>query len=311
MTRGAAPVRRAGGLAVLLVMFATLGCAPASPDPAPRRLGVGAGIDDTAPAPDAPSRTDAAAPDAVARSVPAAAASERPAWLGTRVLERGDDGFGVRLPTPPELIDRRFAPPAPHPTLPPPPSDGTFVATVTRLDAATTARSTWHAGCPVPLDELRHVTLVHVGFDGRTHTGELIVHEDVTDDVIAVFGALHAARFPLEEVRIITADELGLPPTGDGNVTTGFVCRAMVAGTRWSEHAFGRAIDVNPFHNPYVRGDVVLPELASAYLERTDLRPGMIVAGDVVTAAFEAVGWRWGGTWSSGPDWMHFSTSGR
>lgn len=236
---------------------------------------------------------------------------DRPAWLGTRVLELAPDGFGVRLPTPPELIDRRLTPSPPHPALTPPPDDGTFAALVTPLDAGTAGRSTWHADCPVTLDELRHVTLVHVGFDGRTHPGELIVHRDVADDVVEVFRALHAARFPLEEVRIIEAHELDRPPTGDGNTTTGFVCRAMISGARWSEHAFGRAIDVNPFHNPYVRGDLVLPELAGAYTNRSDVRPGMVIAGDEVTAAFDLVGWRWGGTWSSGPDWMHFSTSGR
>jgi hypothetical protein len=83
-----------------------------------------------------------------------------------------------------------------------------------------------------------------------------------------VFRRLHAARFPLEEVRIITSEELDLPPTGDGNVTSAFVCRPTVGGSRWSEHAYGRAIDINPFHNPYVRGDLVLPELAGAYVDR-------------------------------------------
>ena len=71
------------------------------------------------------------------------------------------------------------------------------------------------------------------------------------------------------------------------------------AASGWSEHAYGRAIDINPFHNPYERGDVVLPELASAYLDRGNVRPGMIVAGDAVTQAFAAIGWGWGGEWGA------------
>ena len=69
-------------------------------------------------------------------------------------------------------------------------------------------------------------------------------------------------------------------------------------------------VDINPFHNPYLKGDLVLPELASAYIDRTDVRPGMIQPGDVVVEAFAAIGWAWGGDWNSLKDWMHFSASG-
>jgi hypothetical protein len=79
----------------------------------------------------------------------------------------------------------------------------------------------------------------------------------------------------------------------------------------WSQHAYGRAVDVNPFQNPYRKGERVLPELASAYLDRDEIRPGMILAGDPVTEAFAGIGWGWGGDWSTTDDWMHFSLNGR
>ena len=245
-------------------------------------------------------------------AAPTSDASPRPDWLGTRVLPLAPDGFGERLPTPPELVDRRLmTPPLPDPA-PPPPSDGRFAATVRPVPPAVLARSTWTEACPVGVDELRYVTVHHFSFDAQVHVGELIVHADVAEDVVRVFDALHTARFPLEEVRVIRVDELSAPPTGDGNVTSAFVCRPTVGGTRWSEHAYGRAIDVNPFHNPYVRGDLVIPELAGAYVDRTDVRPGMIVAGDAVTDAFASIGWGWGGDWTgSATDPMHFSVSGR
>jgi hypothetical protein len=151
-----------------------------------------------------------------------------------------------------------------------------------------------------------------VGFDDRTHTGELVVHGSVADDIVAVFSALHAARFPLEEVRVIAREELTAPATGDGNVTTAFVCRPAVGSTRWSEHASGLAVDINPFHNPYVRGDLVIPELAGAYVDRTVVRPGMVLPGGPVTVAFRSIGWTWGGDWTgAATDPMHFSRSGR
>jgi len=235
----------------------------------------------------------------------------RPAWLGTRVLPRAPDGFGVRLPTPAELVDRRLPPPPPPPGLPSPPSDGSFAATVGAVPADVAARSTWRPECPVALEDLRYVTATFVGFDGRTHTGELLVHAELAADVVAIMAALHAAAFPLEEVRIIAAAELDLPPTGDGNVTSAFVCRPAVRSDRWSEHAHGRALDVNPFHNPYVRDDLVLPELAGAYVDRDAVRPGMVLPDGDVERAFAAVGWRWGGRWTTAVDWMHFSPSGR
>ena len=86
--------------------------------------------------------------------------------------------------------------------------------------------------------------------------------------------------------------------------------RAARKQTRWSAHAYGLAIDLDPFQNPYRRGDLVLPELASAYLDRDRYRPGMIHPGDPVTRAFAAIGWTWGGTWRTPKDLMHVSATG-
>jgi hypothetical protein len=170
--------------------------------------------------------------------------------------------------------------------------------------------TTWRPGCPVGRADLRYVTVSFVGFDGRPHTGELVVHERVAAGVVAVFARLYRARFPIEQMRLVTGADLVAHPTGDGNNTAAFVCRAARKQTRWSAHAYGLAVDVNPFQNPYRRGDLVLPELAGAYLDRADRRPGMIRPGDPVTAAFAALGWTWGGTWRSPRDFMHFSATG-
>lgn len=231
----------------------------------------------------------------------------RPAWLGTRVLPLRPDGFGEILPTPPELVDRALA----TPTLLAPPADDEFVGTVSDVPHDVVARSTWKPDCPVGLDDLAYLTVSHWGFDGEHHTGELIVNARHASALLDVFARLHEVRFPIEEMRVIREDELDLPPTGDGNVTTAFVCRPVVGSTSWSMHASGEAIDINPFHNPYVKGDLVLPELASSFTDRSNVRPGMITDGDAVVAAFDAIGWQWGGRWTSLTDPMHFSTNGR
>jgi D-alanyl-D-alanine carboxypeptidase len=230
----------------------------------------------------------------------------RPDWLGTRVLPERPDGYGVVEPTPPELQDRRFE----TLDLLPPPVGDDFESSIGPVPEDVLARSTWVEACPVSRDELAYVTVTHHGFDHRLHTGEIIVNASVADDVVDVFHALFDAGYPIEQMRVSTQEELDAPPTGDGNLTGSFECRPSTGGTSWSQHAYGLAIDVNPFQNPYVKGDLVLPELASAYLERDDVRPGMIERRDDVVKAFKAIGWGWGGDWNSLKDWMHFSQSG-
>jgi hypothetical protein len=228
--------------------------------------------------------------------------------VGARPLPLRPDGFGKVLPTPAPLRDRRLA----TPDRLPPPAGGRFRSTVARIGPSVRARmgETWKPGCPAGLGDLRYVTVSFRGFDGRAHTGELVVHRRVAADVVSVFARLYRARFPIEAMRLVTTADLHAHPTGDGNNTAAFVCRAARGQTRWSAHAYGLAVDVNPFQNPYRRGDLVLPELASAYLDRADRRPGMIGPGGAVTRAFAAVGWTWGGTWRSPRDLMHFSATG-
>jgi hypothetical protein len=231
------------------------------------------------------------------------------AWrVGAHPLPLRPDGFGKVLPTPAPLRDRRLAT---TDRLPPPPG-GRFRSTVAAVSPAVRARmgETWTPGCPVGLGDLRYLTVSFRGFDGRAHTGELVVHRRVAAQVVSVFARLYRARFPIEAMRLVTTADLHAHPTGDGNNTAAFVCRAARGQTRWSAHAYGLAVDVDPFQNPYRRGDLVLPELASAYLDRADRRPGMILPGGPVTAAFAAVGWTWGGTWRSPKDLMHFSATG-
>lgn len=227
--------------------------------------------------------------------------------MGTRPLPLRDDGFGEVLPTPPELVDRRI----PTIDILPPPAGDVFAATIDPIPDDVAARSTWVPDCPVSLDELSYLTLAFWGFDGLPHTGEMIVNAAVAPDIVAVFGELFAHRFPIEEMRVVGAAELDLPPTGDGNNTTAFVCRPVTGGSGWSQHALGLAVDINPFHNPYQKGDLVVPELASAYTDRATVRPGMIFPGDVVTEAMVDISWGWGGTWTSLTDSMHFSANGR
>jgi hypothetical protein len=298
-------VRAVAVLVGALALAACSGGSPAAPVAATTRP--------STPAPTAAPSTSAASSSSAARpTVPVSpsrsgtGATPAPDWLGTRVLAAGPAGWPAAQPTPPELRDRRIV------TVDylPPPADGAFHATVGAVTSTVRRRSTWSDRCPVALSDLRYVTVGFVGFDGRAHTGELLVHRSVAKDAVTVFGRLFAVRFPFERMRVTSLAELTAPPTGDGNTTSAFVCRPTRGSTAWSAHAYGMAIDVDPFQNPYRSGQRVLPELATAYLDRSRDRPGMITAGGPVVAAFRSVGWTWGGDWSSPTDLMHFSSTG-
>lgn len=232
--------------------------------------------------------------------------SEPPAWLGQRVLPIGSNGLGIARSTPKILRDRRLA----TNDFLPPPTSRRFQSSIGAVPGKVLTRSTWQRNCPVARRELAYVKTSFWGFDERPHTGELLVNRSVARDLVSVFKTLYRSRWPIEEMRVTTKKELDAPPTGDGNNTSAFVCRPARLNDKWSEHAYGLAVDVNPFHNPYVGDGMVLPERAIAYRNRDWRRPGMIRPGDVVTEAFTDIGWGWGGSWSSAKDWMHFSNSG-
>ncbi|WGL53334.1 M15 family metallopeptidase [Nocardioides sp. BP30] len=250
----------------------------------------------------------AMAPTVSQRTATSARGTVPPAWLGSRVLPTTADGFGVVRPTPKALRHRRWTLPD---TLPMLPGKG-FRSVVERAPAKVIARSTWVAACPVAARDLDWVRLTFWGFDGRRHTGELLVDHSASAAMVKVFKRLYAARWPLEQMHITTRAEAAAAPTGDGNNTSAFNCRPVRGrSTGFSQHAYGLAVDVDPFQNPYVKGRLVLPERASWYLDRGRHAPGIITASGPVVRAFRAVGWGWGGSWHSLKDYEHFSANGR
>jgi D-alanyl-D-alanine carboxypeptidase len=170
----------------------------------------------------------------------------------------------------------------------------------------------WHAGCPVGLGELRLITLTYRGFDGRDHTGQLIANRTAAAQLVTAFRRLYAARFPIR--RMEPVDRYG----GDdyrsieADNTSAFNCRAATGSSRWSNHAYGLAIDVNPIENPYISNGRSSHPASAPYLDRSRHRPGMAYAGGVLVEAFRGVGWGWGGSWpGSVQDTQHFSWNGR
>lgn len=188
-----------------------------------------------------------------------------------------------------------------------------FESSIIGLDATNRhlVELSWREGCPVGLEELRLVEVRHHDFNGGIGNGRLIVHHEVAEALVSVFQELFDVGFPIQRIELV--DEYGASDIDSmrANNTSAFNCRRVSGTDRWSEHAFGRAVDINPLVNPYVRGQVVDPPEGAPYADRPPGIVGAIYADDAVVQAFEKIGWQWGGTWSSAQDYQHFSQSGR
>lgn len=187
----------------------------------------------------------------------------------------------------------------------------------------------WNSRCPVAPSDLRLVRVSYWGLDSRAHTGEVIVNRAIAQATVAGFRSLYAGKFPIEQMLTVdrymsasavapdgsTTDgpllDANTPPplgpqgaiTDVRNNTYAYVCRKVTGGSTWSRHAYGMAIDINPFYNPYVSRSQVIP--SGGYASR-DSKPGKFVGGSWAVASFTDQGFTWGGNYRSIKDYMHF-----
>lgn len=175
----------------------------------------------------------------------------------------------------------------------------------------------WHQGCPVTLSDLRVLTVTHWGFDGRAHTGRLVVNAAAVAPLRRVFHQLYRLHFPIRHLDLASVYGPVKHRPHDNDASGSFECRQAVpspcvggTGTgTWSMHAYGLAVDLNPVENPYVGCGMSRDPAARRYRDRTRHRRGMVTRRAI--KAFASVGWGWGGGWSGNTkDYMHFSATG-
>ena len=166
---------------------------------------------------------------------------------------------------------------------------------------------TWRPDCPVALKDLSYLRMSIWGFDHAPHEGELIVHKNVADEVIAIFKQLYEQRFPIERMQLMEVFQGDDEAAMSVNNTSAFNCRMITNKPgQFSLHSYGVAIDINPLLNPYVKGAQVLPQAGQVYTDRSKVVPGMIVRHGLVYNLFVAQGWQWGGDWQTRQDYQHF-----
>lgn len=163
----------------------------------------------------------------------------------------------------------------------------------------------------ISLENLRYLRILHWGFDGETHIGEIIVNKSITEDILEIMYELYKSDYMIEKMVLI--DEYG----GDDeksmqdNNSSGFNYRVVSGSSTLSKHSFGMAIDINPLYNPYVvkksNGTVsISPKGSEAYVDRNGDFPYMLTKDDLCVKLFKEHGFTWGGVWNSVKDYQHF-----
>lgn len=165
---------------------------------------------------------------------------------------------------------------------------------------------TWRQGCPVPIEDLELERLSYWDFSGIPRNGVLIVNKAVGEDVRFFFRKLFEHGFLIERMEPVEdyggSDDRSMA----ANNTSAFNCRDVTGKPgRFSNHSWGRAIDINPLTNPMLLHGKSLPPEGEHYLDRTKASAGAILDGSFIVQMFRARGWTWGGEWKD-PDYQHF-----
>ena len=163
-------------------------------------------------------------------------------------------------------------------------------------------------GAPeISLSDLRYLRLSYYDFSGEPQVGEMVCNAAIAQDLLEIFEALFEARYQIRSIRLV--DDFGgsddLSMLADNSSCFNY---RVVAGQRnLSRHAYGMAVDINPFENPYIRpnGEILPPE-AAKYVDRSKDFPHKIDRDDLCCRLFLEHGFTWGGGWSNRKDYQHF-----
>ncbi len=159
----------------------------------------------------------------------------------------------------------------------------------------------WREGCPVSYTALRVLQVNYYGFDGLMHRGTLVVHEGAVAQFEGLLQTALDARFPIAKMQPVDAYKAVDADSAADNNTSAFNCRMTTLGSEWSQHSKGTAIDINPVENPYSNAGLLIPPAGKPYLDRGNVRPGMLTAGSPVIKYALANGW----TWLAPTDYQH------
>lgn len=168
----------------------------------------------------------------------------------------------------------------------------------------------------ISLNELRYIKVLHYNYNHEIQVGELIVNRGIAQDCVDIFRELFEIEYEVESMRLIDDYWTGDSVDSDTNSisynnTSSFNYRVVPGSSHLSNHAKGRAIDINPLQNPYVKynSDGSFAHYykdMELYLDRNSGKKHMITHEDECYKIFKKYGFTWGGDWNSVKDYQHF-----
>jgi peptidoglycan L-alanyl-D-glutamate endopeptidase CwlK len=111
------------------------------------------------------------------------------------------------------------------------------------------------AGTAAPREVLDSLCLIDVrycGFDGRRHKGQLVIHHDLAEELQELFALMEQRRFPVAGVTPIVCFGWSDEASMAADNSSAFNYRLIAGTDRLSQHALGRAVDINPRSNPAI-----------------------------------------------------------
>lgn len=167
--------------------------------------------------------------------------------------------------------------------------------------------------CTVPVSDLRYLHVMHIGFDGQPHEGEIICNKYIAEDLLEIFEALYEAQYPIEKIKLVDEYNADDESSMADNNSSSFNFRFISYTTKISKHGYGLAMDINTLYNPYVKtvdGQLSIePANAAAYVDRSQDFPHKIDENDLAYKLFTEHGFEWGGAWKKSKDYQHFEVS--
>lgn len=162
----------------------------------------------------------------------------------------------------------------------------------------------------ISIEELRYLRVLHMGFDGQTHIGELLVNQSIAEDVLEIMAELYENEYAIEKMVLVDTYGADDEQSMEDDNTSAFNYREVAGTSRMSRHSLGLAIDINPKYNPYVKGGgeavVISPANGVDYADRSLEFAHKIDENDLCYQLFTEHGFTWGGSWNSVKDYQHF-----
>ena len=162
------------------------------------------------------------------------------------------------------------------------------------------------AGTQAPQELIDKLVLLDVEYystDKRLHAGQIVVHKDVAEDVKTIFQLIKETRFPVAKAVPIVKYAWSDDASMNNNNCSAFNYRFVAGTERLSNHAFGKAVDINPRFNPVIYESGKISPKGAAYDPK---REGTFHKDCPIYKKFIELGWRWGGDFISFKDYHHF-----